>query len=120
MKNPVVLTALAVATLAVSAAFADSPPPPRHHPICLDTSRIESMSYPDNKTIIFHMRGGPVRTWRNDLGRECPGLAFERGIAWTIWGNEVCENMQIFYVLRRGTPCGLGKFTPVETPPRGH
>lgn len=74
------------------------------------------MSYPDNKTIIFHMRGGPVKTWRNDLQRECPGLAFERGIAWTIWGNEVCENMQIFYVLRRGTPCGLGKFTQVDPP----
>lgn len=75
------------------------------------------MSYPDNKTIIFHMRGGPIRTWRNDLQRECPGLKFEQGIAWTIWGNSVCENMQIFYVLRRGTPCALGTFTPVENKP---
>ena len=100
-------------SMAVQAS--DIPPPGGN--VCLRTMNIRNTSTPDDKTIIFHMRGGPIKTWRNDLQRECQGLSFERGIAWTIWGNEVCENMQIFYVLRRGTPCGLGKFTPVETPP---
>ncbi len=79
------------------------------------------MSYPDNKTILFRMNGGKM--WRNELPRECPGLKFEAGIAWNIWGGEVCSNMQVFYVLRRGTPCMLGTFVPNEqprqTPPSG-
>jgi len=79
---------------------------------CLDTSRIDHLSFPDDRTILFHMFGGPVKIWRNDLSHECYGLKFEQGIAWTIWGNQVCSRMQVFYVLRRGTPCMLGEFTP--------
>jgi len=125
MKSTMIL--IAAAAFAVSAAGADSPalqpapqPAPPHKSVCIQTSDIDSMSYPDNKTIIFRMNGGPVKVWRNDLAHECPGLAFERGIAWSIWGNSVCSNMQIFYVLRRGTPCQLGNFTAVETRPPAH
>ncbi len=103
---------LGVAAIAVSSAYAQPPQRPRH--VCIQTSNIEGMSYPDNKTILFRMSGGPVKVWRNDLPRACPGLKFEQGIAWTIWGGEVCSNMQVFYVLRRGTPCMLGTFTPAE------
>jgi len=112
MKRSVILTA-AVA-LSLSSAMAEPPvaPPPKH--VCIQTSNIQNMSYPDNKTILFRMTGGPVKVWRNDLPRECPGLKFESGIAWVIWGDEVCSNMQVFYVLRRGTPCMLGAFTPAE------
>jgi len=112
MKRPIILAAASIVTVSVSSALADSPPPPNH--VCIQTNNIQSMSYPDNKTILFRMNGGPVKVWRNDLQRECPGLKFESGIAWTIWGDEVCSNMQVFYVLRRGTPCMLGAFTPAE------
>jgi hypothetical protein len=78
------------------------------------------MSYPDNKTILFRMNSGPVKLWRNELPRECPGLKFEAGIAWNIWGGEVCSNMQVFYVLRRGTPCMLGNFVPADQPAPPH
>lgn len=110
---------LGIAGLAASAAYAD--PPPRQKQVCIRTQDIRSMSYPDNKTILFTMNGGPVRVWRNDLQRECSGLKFEQGIAWNIWGGEVCSNMQVFYVLRRGTPCMLGNFTPQPpAPPPGN
>ena len=104
-------------------AYADAPaastarPPPAHNNICIDTSRIDHLSYPDDHTILFHMFGGPVKIWRNDLPHECQGLKFEQGIAWNIWGNQVCSNMQVFYVLRRGTPCMLGAFTSYTPPP---
>ena len=118
MKPALILAAAGVAAMSISSAYAD---PPARNRVCLQTSSINGMSYPDNKTIIFHMNGGPVKTWRNDLQRECPGLKFEQGIAWNIWGNEVCSNMQVFYVLRRGTPCMLGNFTAVDqTPPEAH
>ncbi len=108
---------LGVLSVAASTAYADQAPRPKQ--ICIQTSDIQGMSYPDNKTILFRMNGGPVRVWRNDLPRECPGLKFEQGIAWNIWGGEVCSNMQVFYVLRRGTPCMLGTFTPAEMRSQG-
>lgn len=104
--------AIALGIFAVSAAYAD--PPARPNRVCIQTSNIQSMSYPDDRTILFHMSGGPVKVWRNDLPRACNGLKFEQGIAWNIWGGEVCSNMQVFYVLRRGNPCMLGNFTPQE------
>ena len=119
------LSAVACAvTLIGQLAYADSPPPPPQpvpptpdRNICIDTSRIDHLSYPDDHTILFHMMGGPVKIWRNNLSSECPGLKFEQGIAWAIWGNQVCSRMQVFYVLRRGTPCMLGTFTPYTPPP---
>jgi hypothetical protein len=104
-------------------AYADSPPPPPapvHNNVCIDPSRIDSTTYPDDHTILFHMFGGPVKIWRNDLPRACPGLTFEKGIAFTIRGGEICSNMQVVYVINRWTPCFLGPFTPYtppETPP---
>ena len=103
--------AVGLAGLMGSTAYAE---PPHHNRICISVSNIDSMSYPDDQTILFRMSGGPVKIWRNTLPRKCPGLKFEGGIAWNIWGDEVCSNMQIFYVLNRGTPCSLGSFTAVE------
>jgi len=93
-----------------------APPPPAHNNVCVDPARINHLSFPDDKTILFHMDGGHVKIWRNDLPRACPGLKFEGGIAWDIRGGSICSNMQNFYVLRRWTPCFLGAFTPY-TPP---
>jgi len=112
-----IMSALAIG-LAGSAANAEppAPAPVKHHQICIRTSDINGMNYPDNRTILFRMSHGPVKTWRNELKMECPGLKFEEGIAWQIWGGEVCENMQVFYVLRRGNPCQLGNFVPADQP----
>lgn len=119
MKSMIALVGAvtAVGALLTSVALAD--PPPRQKSICIHTQDIDGMSYPDNRTILFRMRGGPVKVWRNELPRECPGLKFEQGIAWNIWGGEVCSNMQVFYVLRRGTPCMLGNFVPNDQPRAG-
>ena len=113
-KTAALAFALGFSAVAVSAAYADNAPARQSPPICIRTSNIQSMTYPDDKTILFHMSGGPVKVWRNDLPRACQGLKFEQGIAWNIWGGEVCSNMQVFYVLRRGTPCQLGNFTAVD------
>jgi len=119
MKAITLASALAALGFAVSAAMTSAAladPPPRPRQICIRTQDIDGMSYPDNRTIVFRMRGGPVKVWRNELPRECSGLKFEQGIAWNIWGGEICSNMQVFYVLRRGTPCMLGNFVPNDQP----
>ena len=110
----IAMFALAAAMAASFASAGAEAPKPRQ--ICIHTSNIDSMSYPDNRTILFRMVGGTPKVWRNELPRECPGLKFEQGIAWNIWGGEVCSNMQVFYVLRRGTPCMLGNFVPADQP----
>lgn len=100
-------------------AFADPPAPPPapvHNHVCIDQSRINHLSFPDDRTILFHMDGGKVRIWRNDLPRACNGMKFQGGIAWEIRGGMICSNMQTFYVLQRWIPCMLGAFTPY-TPP---
>lgn len=112
MTKTIAALAIALGVAASAAAYAD--PPAKANRVCIRTSDVSSMSYPDDKTILFHMSGGPVKTWRNDLPRTCQGLKFEQGIAWNIWGGEVCSNMQVFYVLHRGTPCMLGNFTATE------
>jgi hypothetical protein len=113
MKKAVLFALAAGLAGSLVAANAEAPKPRQ---VCIQTSRIDSMSYPDNRTILFRMNGGTPRVWRNELPRECPGLKFEQGIAWQIWGGEVCSNMQVFYVLRRGTPCMLGTFVPADQP----
>jgi len=114
MKRPIIFAASAAVALSLSSATVQAADTAPYKHVCIQTSDIQGMSYPDDKTILFRMTGGPVKVWRNDLPHECPGLKFEQGIAWVIWGGEVCSNMQMFHVLRRGTPCMLGTFTPAE------
>jgi hypothetical protein len=97
-----------------------TPPAPQAKPnhVCLSAGDIDHTSYPDNSTILFHMKGGKVRIWRNDLKHECPGLKFEQGIAYEIRGGTICSNMQVVYVINRWTPCMLGPFTPYTPPPK--
>ncbi|MDE1940271.1 MAG: hypothetical protein KGI68_14715 [Alphaproteobacteria bacterium] len=114
----IVLTGIACAFALLTtmpSAYAD---PPTHNTVCLDAGNIDHYSYPDDKTILFHMNAGKVRIWRNDLPRACPGLKFEQGIALEIRGGVICSNMQVVYVLRRWTPCFLGAFTPYTPPPK--
>ncbi len=103
-------------------AYADVAPPkppvspPVNNSVCIDPSRIDHTSYPDDRTILFHMKGGPVHIWRNDLPFACHGLKLQQGIAYTIRGGEICSRMQVVYVINNWTPCMLGNFTPY-TPP---
>lgn len=113
---------LAVALVA-TAAYGDPPADPAAAPakpksVCINAGDIDHLSYPDNKTILFHMRGGPTRIWKNDLPRECPGLKFEQGIAYEIRGGVICSKMQVVYVINRWNPCMLGAFTPYTPPPK--
>ncbi|MDE2184432.1 MAG: hypothetical protein KGJ78_15545 [Alphaproteobacteria bacterium] len=104
------LSAAALTAAAGQAVYADAP----RNSVCIRAYDIDGMSYPDDKTIMFRMKSGPVMVYRNDLPRVCPGLKFESGIAWNVHDGTICSNMQVFYVLRRGTPCFLGTFTPVK------
>ncbi|MBU6297726.1 MAG: hypothetical protein KGJ79_06285 [Alphaproteobacteria bacterium] len=90
--------------------------PVKRNSICIDPGHIDHLSYPDDKTILFHMWAGRVKIWRNDLPYACPGLKFEQGIAYEVRGGAICSNMQVVYVLRRWTPCMLGNFTPYAPP----
>jgi hypothetical protein len=120
MKIASALLACTFGAAASVAAFADppSPQPPKPASVCLNPGNIDHLSFPDDKTILFHMNLGKVRIWRNDLKRECHGMKFERGIAYEIRGGSLCSNMQVFYVMRRWTPCFLGDFTPYTPPPK--
>ncbi len=110
----IALTGLAcILGLTISAQTASADQPTRHT-VCLNAGDIDHNSYPDDHTILFHMKGGKVRIWRNDLPHACPGLKVEQGVAMEIHGGTICSNAQIVYVLRRWTPCVLGRFTPVE------
>jgi hypothetical protein len=116
-----VVCVLGFAGMAGQTAYADSPPPPpppppAHNNVCIDPSNLDHLSFPDDSTILFHMRGGHVRIWRNDLQRACNGMKFQGGVAWEIRGGSICSNMQVFYVIQRWIPCMLGNFTPY-TPP---
>jgi hypothetical protein len=113
----IVLTAVACAFAFLGAtAQADEVKANPYRNICLNPQDIDYLSYPDDKTILFHMKGGPVRTYRNDLPYVCQGLHFESGIFWVIRGDEICGHMQTFSVLRTHTPCSLGDFTPLPPP----
>jgi hypothetical protein len=108
---------LAVGAMAWAETPASEPVPATPKSVCISPSDIDHLSYPDDKTILFHMKSGKVRIWRNDLKATCPGLKFESAVAWEIRGGSICSNMQPFYVLRRWNPCMLGAFTPY-TPPK--
>jgi hypothetical protein len=106
--------ALGLAGTFTQTAYAQAP---QQKSICLNAGWIDHLSYPNDSTILFHMKNGAVRIWRNDLRRACHGLKFEGGIAWEIRGGDICGNMQVFYVLRRWVPCMLGSFSPYTPPP---
>jgi hypothetical protein len=116
MKTAAIASALA---LACSSAWAadGSATPGRARPTCLDASHIASTSVVSDQVILFRMDDG--RVWSNTLRRACPGLKFEQGFSEEIRGGEICSNAQMIQVLRRGTPCFLGEFTPYAKPAGG-
>ncbi|MBU6442897.1 MAG: hypothetical protein KGR48_03210 [Alphaproteobacteria bacterium] len=84
-------------------------------PVCLRTIQIDHTEVPNSRTILFYMRDGKV--WQNTLLNDCVGLKFE-GFAYAPTPpDEICDNMQTIHVLRMGTVCMMGAFTPY-TPPK--
>lgn len=85
---------------------------------CIHPRNIRNTHVIDNKTIEFRMTGGTIL--RNDLGRQCPGLAKGDPISYTLRGSRLC-NVDQFSVLRTTTgrietraTCGFGKFQEIE------
>ena len=84
-------------------------------PICIHSRDIDHTEVPDSRTILFYMRGGKI--WKNTLMSDCAGLRFE-GFAYAPTPpDEICSNMQTIRVLRQGSVCMMGAFTPY-TPPK--
>ena len=109
---------LACGLLSVSAC-SDEPQPaaePRvsGNGICIQTQFVDHTEIPDDRTIIFHMKGGIV--WKNTLPFPCSSLKFEGGFVYVNSIPEVCSNQQTIQVLRSGIYCELGQFTPVPPP----
>lgn len=125
MNRPalIVLPLLAVASCAPvgeAEEFVSDAPPVRvvgQAERCIDPSRIRSQRVHDDRTIDFRL-GRTI--YRNTLDRPCPRLGFEEAITYDVRGGRLCTP-DIVYVLdttgtgiRRGAPCSLGEFVPVE------
>jgi hypothetical protein len=90
-------------------------PAPVAAPRCIRTMDIDRTTTPDDKTILFHMRGG--RLLRSDIKGSCPTLRFN-GFGYDATPNgEICGNLQIIRVLHNGAVCSLGPFVDVTPPP---
>lgn len=108
MKSLLIAAAITVGL--ASAAQAQDTPASKGS-VCLRTLDISSTTTPNDKTILFHMRGGKV--WRNDLRGTCSGLSFN-GFAYNVTPpDQICGNLQIIRVLRTHAVCSLGPFTEV-------
>jgi len=81
-------------------------------PDCLRSDMIDHTTVPDNRTILFHMRGGAV--WKNTLPAPCVGLDFPGGFEYATFHDEVCANVEVIRVLKEGTRCKLGAFSPAK------
>jgi len=111
--------AIAGCLAATTALAADGMPPPapvERNNVCLQPSFVDHTTVLSDSEILYYMKNGKI--WKNTLPRACPGLKFENGFAQVIRGDTICSNMQIIHVLRRGTPCSLGAFTPYTKPPK--
>jgi len=78
--------------------------------VCIDTLRIDHTSVPDKRTILFHMQGGKV--WKNTLRQDCPGLRANGFSYAPTPPHQICSNLQTIRVIRTGSVCMLGAFTP--------
>ena len=85
---------------------------------CINRSQVRHTVVRSDRVIDFEMQGGKV--YRNTLRSSCPGLGFDRAIAYETSIDQLCRP-QIIYVLQsiggnlqRGSGCQLGDFVPVE------
>lgn len=86
---------------------------------CVNIANIRDTRVIDNRTIDFVMSDGKVL--RNNLPNTCPGLKINRSFGYATSQSQLC-NVDIITVIvqgggpNRGASCGLGQFTPIETP----
>lgn len=85
---------------------------------CVSLNRVNRTEVIDDRTLIFHMRGGGI--YLNYLERECPRLAAEERFAYSPTGNRLCNVDSITVLERwgfgftRGFTCQLGDFHPIS------
>jgi hypothetical protein len=112
---------LLVAGTSAAAATASATPKEPGTQSCLMLSQIDSSNVMDDKTIIFRMRSGTPRYYKNTLPYRCSGLGFNEAFSYKTSINQLCS-VDIIHVLenvggvREGMSCGLGDFVPY-TPP---
>lgn len=112
----ILLGAALTGLLAVSAQAQPDGTSQARSQVCLNTQNIDHTQTPDNRTILFYMRGGKI--WKNTLLNECMGLTFD-GFAYVATPpSQICGNMQTIRVIRTGTVCMLGPFEPYTPPPK--
>lgn len=102
------------ATFVALGAKAGTDPAREAKTMCLVAGHIDHTVVVSDTVILYYMKGGKV--WQNTLPKACPNLKLENAFTEDIRGDAVCANAQSIRVLRRGTPCTLGDFTPY-TPP---
>lgn len=85
---------------------------------CISLTRLDRTEVIDDRTIIFHMRGGV--TYLNYLARECPGLEREERFMYSPTSNRLCDVDTVTVLeqwgfgLTRGFTCALGEFHPIS------
>lgn len=85
---------------------------------CIPISQMRETRIRDDWTIDFLSSGR--HGWRNTLTARCPGLRSNDAITYETSLSQLCST-DIVYVLeniggvpRRGAPCSIGQFVPVE------
>lgn len=87
---------------------------------CINVSRIDRTEVIDDKTIVFHMRGGDI--YINHLENTCMNLAREDRFSYRTSTRQLCAIDSISVLersgfgigLQRGVSCGLSEFTPAD------
>ncbi len=114
MKATIVAAAFAALGLAASTGHAGVAETTAK-PVCIHSRDIDHTVVPDSRTILFYMRGGKI--WKNTLVNDCVGLKFDGFVYAPTPPDEICDNMQTIRVVRQGSVCMMGAFTPY-TPPK--
>ena len=80
-------------------------------PACIETYQIDHTKTPDNRTVIFYMKGGA--SYQSTLASDCPMLRFN-GFAYVATPPaRICGGLQSIKVLRTGLVCLLGPLVPI-------
>jgi hypothetical protein len=104
-------TALAAVLFVASMPASAQPAAPRPANVCINARDIQRTETPDDRTILFHMRGGKI--WRNTLRSACPMLKISPFTEVLNSGDLICANQQFIRLNLTGDQCVLGDFTPV-------
>ncbi len=111
------LSLLALATCNSRPIASTTRPTQEPHPKrCLPIARIYRSEIVDDRTILFHMRGGAI--WQNDLPEPCSGLRMQGGFAYVTPLDRLCDLDLIQVLAGARSICGLGRFEPYA-PPEG-